>query len=243
VRNVLAIWRREVSSCLLSPVAYATMIAFLLLVGATFVSALVRHAGTTETPGTLLFSSVVLWLTLLVAVVSMRLFAEENRSGTLETLMTAPVTESQVVLGKYAGGLTFLLLAVAPTVAYLFVLRAMNPAMGPVDLGALGGGAGFVVLIAGFCLSVGLVISILTRNQIIAAICCFCAVWLVLLFGWLAGSLPVGAGEIAARYDAMQHLSDFTQGIIDSRAVVLYASATVFVLFVAVRLLEWRRWA
>lgn len=243
MRNFLSIWRREMKACFCSPVAYVTMIAFLLLVGATFMSALARQAGTAETPSALLFATVVLWMTFLVAVVSMRLFSEENRSGTLETLMTAPVTEAEAVLGKYAAGLSFVLIAILPCVSYPFILVAMNPAMETADLGAMAGGVAIVLLLAAFCQSVGLLVSIMTKNQIIAAMCCFAAVWLALLFAWLVSALPLGLAGVAEQYSAMNHLADFTRGLIDTRAVVLYTSATVFMLFAAVRVLEWRRWA
>ena len=238
----MTIWRREMTACFLSPVAYVTMVAFLLISGATFIVGVLRNIGTTETVPSLLFGATILWLTLLVTVISMRLFAEERRSGTLEALMTAPVTEAQVVLGKYAGALTFLLIAAAPTVSNIFVLAALNPVAGPIDGGAVIGGGLILGIISAFCLAIGLLISLMTRNQIIAAICTFCAIWFVLLFGWLAAVLPFGMEGPAEYLSAMNHIEDFVRGSIDTRPLILYVSGTVFVLFLSVRVLESRRW-
>ena len=242
MRAFLTIWRREMAACFFSPVAYVTMVAFLLISGATFVVGVVRNVGTSETIPSLLFGSAILWLTLLITVISMRLFAEERRSGTLEALMTAPVTERQVVLGKYAGALSFLLIASAPMVGNAFVLSFLIPGAPAIDFGAMAGGSIILALISAFCLSIGLLVSLMTRNQIIAAICSFCAIWFVLLFGWLMSALPFGLEGLADYLSAMNHIEDFVRGSIDTRPLVLYVSGTVFTLFLSVRVLESRRW-
>ena len=242
MRQFLTIWRREFTSCFLSPVAYITMIAFLLLSGVTFVSAVISNVGSDEDPAALLFSGIVLWMTFLITVVSMRLFAEENRAGTFETLITSPVTETEIVLGKYAGGISFVWIVIAPTLSYLYILSAMNPAMRGVDPGHLVGGVLIVALLSAFCLALGLLVSMLTRNQIIAAICCFCAVWFVLLFGWLVSALPVEFSVATDSFDAITHLEEYTRGVLDLRPLVLYLTGTFFVLFTAIRVLAWRHW-
>jgi ABC-2 type transport system permease protein len=242
MRTFLTIWRRELAACFLSPVAYVAMVAFLFMSGATFVVGVVRNTGTSETLPSLLFGSVLLWLTLLITVISMRLFAEERRAGTLETLMTVPVTEAQVVLGKYAGAFTFLLLAAAPAAGNVFILAAFSAGGVAVDPGAMLGGALILVVIAAFCLALGLLISLMTRHQIIAAVGGFSATWFVLLCGWLAASLAFGPGNLADYVSAMNHIEDFVRGSLDTRPLVLYLSGTALVLFLAVRVLESRRW-
>jgi ABC-2 type transport system permease protein len=240
--RILTLWRREMTACFLSPVAYVTMVAFLLIAGATFLTGVVRNVATSETLASLLFGADILWLTPLITVIAMRLFAEEQRSGTLEALMTAPVTEAQVVLGKYAGALSFLLLAAAPTIGYPYVLAALCPATAPVDAGAVWGGALVVGVLSAFCLAIGLLISLMTRNQIIAAICTFCAIWFVLLFGWLIAALPFGLTALADYFSALEHIESFVRGVVDTRPLVLYVSGTCFLLFLSVRVLESRRW-
>lgn len=243
MRNFFTIWRRELAGCFLSPVAYVTMVLFIGAAGGTFMTGVVQQEGRQATLPGILYSAVVMWGTVLITVISMRLFTEEKRSGTIETLMTAPVTESAVVLGKYAGALTFFTIVTVPVVGCVFILAEMSPEIRMIDTGSLLAGGLMVLLISSMCVSVGLVISMTTTNQIIAAICCFAAVWLVLLAGWLIMVLPLGCGEALAKYIAADgHLYDFSRGILDTRAIVIYVSGTVFMLFVAVRMLESRRW-
>src|SRR5210317_1723024 len=135
MRKCLAIWGRELSSCFLSPIAYVTMVLFLLVSGYSFVFGANQNNGTTESVITLLFGAELIWLTFLISVVCMRMFAEERRHGTLETLSTVPVTETQIVLGKFAGGLSFLLIVSLPAIAFVFIMDYFSPAMRGVDVG------------------------------------------------------------------------------------------------------------
>lgn len=243
MRNFFTIWRRELAGCFLSPVAYVTMVLFIGAAGGTFMTGVIRNNGSQATLPAILYSSVLMWATVLITVISMRLFTEEKRSGTIETLMTAPVTETAVVLGKYAGALTFLLVVTVPVVGCMYILAEMSPGVEAIDTGCVLAGGLIVLLISGLCVSVGLVISLTTKNQIIAAICCFAAIWLVILAGWLITVLPCGGGAGLADYIATDnHLGEFSRGIVDTRAVALYLSGTVFMLFVGVRMLESRRW-
>jgi ABC-2 type transport system permease protein len=242
MRNLLTIWHRELKACFLSPVAYVSMVLFVMATGSTFLVAVLKNAGSSEPLTSLLFASVVVWMTLLITVISMRLFAEERRSGTIETLMTAPVTEWEVVMGKYAGALTFLVVVTAPVIGSAYVLAALSPGIQAVDAGAMAGGSLILLLVSSFCLSVGLCLSMLTRNQIVAAICVFCAVWGILLFGWLVSFLPLVTSGMAEYLSAMAHIEDFSRGSLDTRPVVMYLSGTAFALFAAVRIFETRRW-
>src|SRR3989339_1774952 len=120
MRNFFAIWRRELAACFLSPIAYVTMVFFLIASGSTFLVGVIKNVGSNVFLTNLLFASIVMWLTVLISIVSMRLFTEEVRAGTIEMLMTAPVTETEVVLGKYAGAVTFVLCIVAPSVGNIY---------------------------------------------------------------------------------------------------------------------------
>jgi ABC-2 type transport system permease protein len=242
MRTFLAIWRREVAAAFLSPVAYVTMVAFLLISGLTFVTGVVHNEGSSETLASLLFAAVVLWLTVLITVIAMRLFAEERRSGTLEALMTAPVMEAQVVLGKFAGAFTFLLVAALPAAAGIYIVAAIGPGVETVDGGAVAGGGLILALISSLCLAIGLFLSLLTRNQIIAAVCSFSAIWLVLLSGWLLEALPYGGGAAADYLATMAQIEDFSRGSVDTRPIVLYLSGTAAMLFFSIKTLETGRW-
>ena len=242
MRNLRTLWRRELTACFLSPVAYVTLVVFLVCAGGTFLAVAFANRGTGEPLPSILFASVSVWMTILITVVSMRLFTEEKRHGTLETLMTTPVTEVEVVLGKYAGALTFLVFVVVPAIGVIFVLDWLSPGADSIDPGAVAAGGVMLVLVAALCVAIGTAVSLLTENQIVAAICTFCATWAVYLLGWLLSLLPFGTGTVVEAVSGMTHIADASRGSIDTRPVILYLSGTVFVLFVSVRLLETRRW-
>lgn len=236
--------RRELTACFLSPIAYVIMVVFLAMTGATFLMGVDKNVGTDQPLSNLLFGSVILWLTVLVPIVSMRLFAEEKRSGTLETLMTAPVTDAEVVLGKYAGALAFILIVTLPAMAHIFVLAAFSPGidMVTVDPGAVSCGCLILILIAAFLTSIGLMVSLMAGSQIVAAISCFCVLWICLLAGTIVSTLPIDSTRIAQFISPLVHVDDFSRGSFDTRPLILYLSGTAFVLFTAVRILESRRW-
>lgn len=240
----LNIWRRELDACFLSPIAYVIMVLYLAASGWAFMEGVERHVGSDEPLQILLLDSLFFLLFILVAVITMRLFAEEKRSGTIETLMTSPVTETEIVLGKYAGALTLLIIVMAPGTGFVFLLSFMSPAISvaDIDMGALLSCCGILVLLSAFCLSLGLLVSLTTKNQIIAAIACICVNGIVMMIGYMESLFPIGSGSFIAYVSLETHLLDFGRGSVDTRPIVLYVSGTVFVLFAAIRLLESRRW-
>lgn len=243
MRKMLVIGRRELAACFLSPVAYVFMVIFLSVTGWVFLQMVEGNVGGHESPTELLLKVIVyFWMPMLVTVITMRLFAEEKRSGTMETLMTAPVRERDVVLGKYAGALSFLVIVTAPAIAYLYILEAVSPGIDSVDTVAVLSGSLLVFLLSAFCVAIGLAISLMTHNQIVAAICCFCGVLVPLMAGYLVSLLPLGSGEWAGYLSAHEHLLDFSRGVVDTRPMVLYVSGTGLLLFAATRMLESRRW-
>ena len=238
----MLLWWREFAGCFLSPVAYVVTACYLMLAGATFLQAAERQSGLQESLEVLLFMAMFFWMPLFVTAITMRLFAEEKRSGTLETLMTAPVTDVQVVMGKFAGAYAFLLLAAAPAVAGLAVVIVLSPSMAAWDGGALAGGAILFVSIGALCVSIGLLASLLTRNQIVAALVCFVAICTPFLLRAAMSNLPVGSERLIEYVSAEAHIMDFARGSLDTRPLVLYVSSTAFLLFASVKLLESRRW-
>lgn len=244
MRKFFAIWWRELSASFMSPVAYVTMVLFLMISGYTFVFGVNQNNGTTESVVTLLYGAVLIWLTFLVSVVCMRMFAEERRSGTIETLTTVPITETQIVLGKYAGGISFLLLVSVPAVAFVFILDYFSPGIKGVDIGCMLGGLLILALVIASCTAAGTVISLLTRNMIVSFIAISCGIWSLLLFGDMVTSIPgldIPSGSVWI-YSVGSQLDEFSRGSIDLRAIVMHVSGTAFMLFVAIRLLESRRW-
>ena len=240
------LWRRELGAIYRTSIAYVVGVFFLLITGFSFwtlASRLVQGAA----PGLAtitLAASPWLWLAMLVAtpLLTMRIFAEERRLGTLELLLTAPVTETEVVLAKFAGAYAAFLVCWLPTTTYLPILKLCGAPLPPIDWGLLAAGYFGIALIGAFFLAVGLVCSLLTRHQAVAAMSCLAALGLLLA----ASALPLlGHSEPirqAARAVAPPlHMREFAGGIVDTRAVVWYASATALLLFASIRILEARR--
>ncbi|MCX6996861.1 MAG: ABC transporter permease [Kiritimatiellaeota bacterium] len=247
MKAFFTLWRRELGAYFLSPIAYVMMIFFLLIMGCGFaiLATALAGAGSAGAPVMgLLFDSFFFWMpTLMLApLLTMRLLAEEKRSGTIETLMTAPVTDPAVVLAKYAGALSFYGVIWAPTAAYVIILRVFSPAT-PLDLGPIAGGYLGALLIGGFYLAIGLFCSALTRNQIVAAIICFALVCVAFFSGFLGFILRDGAARNVVQYfSSLAHMRDFARGVVDTRPIVFYLTGTALMLFATVKVVEARKW-
>jgi len=249
VRVIAAMWKREVAACFMAPLAYAVWFFFLLLMGFQFHALLqvlaagpVHHGIMRLLMGESPFFWLAMWM--LVPVITMRAFAEERRSGTLETLLTAPVTEWQVVGAKYAAALTFYAICWLPTLGYTWLLARYSPEAVLVDGGALGATYLGIGLLGAFFVAVGLLASAATRHQAVAAM-----ITLVVLGIWfLAGFIPyyarAGGVQAVGRYmSSVLHMMEFSRGVIDSRPIVLYLTGSALALFVTVKLLEGRKWS
>lgn len=245
MRVFFTLWRKELASYLLSPAAYVVAVLVLAVTGVgCWLQALLFRGGVARLDE-LLFWLPTLWIMVLivVTVLTMRSIAEEKRSGTIETLMTAPVTEVQVVLAKYASALALAVLIFAPTLLYPFVLCRFSSGLGPLDRGILIGGYAGLLLIGAFYIAVGVLMSALTRSLVIAAISSFAILCLIFLL--LGAVSHVSSGQyVPVLHDlsAFRHISEFSRGVIDTRPVVLYLSGTWLALFAAVKVLESRRW-
>jgi ABC-2 type transport system permease protein len=243
MRKCLTLWRREVTASFASPIGYVLLVIFLVLAGGSLLLGMIANEGRTQSPLGLLFGALGLWTALPVAAVTMRLFAEEKRAGTIETLLTAPVSEAAIVLGKYAAALTAVMAAMLPPVAALAVVAWLSPtlALANLDAGEWLGGCLIVGLQAMCWTAFGVMCSLLSRHQLVAAVCALSGTWLGLYSGWLIADVP-GLGDVSTYLSATAHIELFTRGTITVQPVVLYGSATAFLLFAATRILESRRW-
>jgi len=247
MRKFLALWRREVASYLASPVAYilAAMFLGVMGVGFWFLAAVRLLNGATFYEFMRALFGGVAWVGVLmvVPILSMRSFAEETRAGTLEMLLTAPVKDGQVVLSKFLGLLTVYMLIWVPTLIYFPLLEHVAGEELAFDAGALAAAYVGVALLGSLFLSIGLLCSALTENVILSAISCFAAIILIFLAGFLPEVSPVPAlREWSEPVSPVLHMLEFSRGVIDTRAVVLYLSSTLLVLMITNRLLESRRW-
>jgi len=172
-------------------------------------------------------------------VLTMRLLAEERKMGTAELLLTAPVRDSEIVVGKFLGSLGILAVMLVLTFYYPVLLMWFgDPDLGPIATGYLG-----LFLLGCASLAVGLFASSLTSNQIVAAVVAGGILFALWFLGWTTDFLPEGLGKVIGYMSLSYYFSDFTRGVIDTRAVVYYLSIMGLFLFLTVRSLENSRWS
>jgi ABC-2 type transport system permease protein len=178
---------------------------------------------------------------LIVPVVTMRLVAEEKRTGTLEMLITLPVKDSEVIVGKFLGALGLVLVLILSTVLYpilmfkLFHLGALDT--GPVFSGYLG-----LVLFSAATVAIGLLVSSVTESQVIAFFVTFIVLALLYFMGELSELLPNVVGTVLRSLSLREHYAQFERGLIDVRDVVFFLSCATLALVLAFRSLESRKW-
>ncbi len=238
MRNTAAILQRELISLFCSPIAYIVLAGFLLLTG---ILVLVTGSFAPGQPATLrrVFEFAPYVLAIFLPAITMRTISEEYRSGTIETLMTAPVTDAQVVLGKYLATLVFYLIMVAATGIYLVLLMLY----GSPDIGAsLSSYLGLLLVGAAF-LAFGLFASSLTSNQVVA--------WMVgavplMLFVWFAAFLVQQTEgttrEILQKINVLRHLDQFNRGLLTTESATFLIGTCVLFVFLTVKIVESRRW-
>jgi len=243
MRSFFTLWRRELSALFLSPIAYVMLMFFLLVTGCGFYWLVKENL---EVMRSLQGLMVVIWGCMLIVlpILTMRTFAEERKNGTFETMMTAPVHNSTVVLAKFAGVLLFFMMMCAPTALYPVVLRALAPeAAHLIEAGPVAAGYLTAALIASAFIALGMLASSLTSNQIIAAIITF-SIMSILFFGGLfephLSKTPL-VREVGGYLSSALHLMESSRGVFDSRSPALYLSATAFFLFATVKSIETRR--
>ena len=245
MNGLLATFERELRAYFFSPLAYAVLTFFLLVNGFVFwliVRFLSDPRGQAGAPVEMFFGQTVFfWLVLLfiAPAITMRLLSEERRSGTIEVLMTSPVSEGQVVVGKFLAALTFYVFLWLPTLIYVGLIQHYSTVdWGPVAssfLGILGIGSVFV--------AAGVFASSVSRNQVVAASLAFAILILLFSFGLLENAVNTQWLKQGFAYlDLWSHMDDFSKGIVNTRRLVYCASLTVFFLFLSARALEANKW-
>ncbi len=243
MRTFFVLWKRELAALFLSPIAYVMLMFFLLVTGCGFYWLVKENLELTRAVQGLM---VVIWFCMLIVlpILTMRTFAEERKNGTFETMLTAPVRESSVVLAKFAGVLTFFLMMCAPTLLYLLIVRYLAPETALLlDPGPVVGGYWVIGLVASAFIALGLLASALTSNQIIAAISTF-SIMSVIFFGGLfephLSKNPL-VRDIGGYLSSALHLMEAARGIFDTRTILLYLSLTLLFLFGTIKAVEARR--
>jgi ABC-2 type transport system permease protein len=253
LRNVWIICRKELRSYFVSPVAYLLMTMFAVIFGFFFWNSLgyfvylgmeaqlrdehIPMNVNEQIIRPLLANLGVVGL-FFIPIITMRLFAEEKRTGTIELLATSPVRDGEIILGKWLASLLLyvaLLLVSGLSFIYLFVYG--NPDWKPLAIGYLG-----LLLQAGGLLAIGTFVSTLTRNQIIAGAATFGICLLLWVLEWVSGFETATWAKVLAYLSVITHFESFAKGLIDSKDVIFYLSLTVLALFFTARSMESMRW-
>lgn len=239
--NFAALLRRELGVYFVSPLAYIVLTVFLLITGYVYQGWMDYFAGA-RLPFSFqpVFSFISILTFFMVPVVTMRLLAEEKSRGTMEMLMTAPVTEWQVVLAKYAAAVFLFLYLLLPTIALVLLAgRYADLDYGPILSGYFG-----LLLISLSLLSIGLFISSLCQSQVSAGVVTLVVTFFLLMSDWAVSKLPAGNVwyELLTQISLGSNLMKFLEGVIDTQNIVYYLGVIVFFLFLTVRAVESRRW-
>jgi len=233
--TTLAIWRREFRAYFNSPVAYFVITVFLALVGILFFIPFFTQDRVSMRG---FFGLAPFLFVFFAPAITMRLLAEERRSGTLELLITMPVRDVDVILGKYLAAMSLLVVALVLTLPYAFTIAAF----GPLDWGPVWGGYVGLLLMGGALLALGVATSSFTENQIIAFVIALFTSMLLLMIDKFLAFLPASLAAIAEYLSFDYHFRNAARGVVDSRDVVFFLSFAVMFLFLAFRSLESRRW-
>ena len=252
--KVWPIYKKEMRLYFTSPIAWVILTIFLFIAGYFFYSifafftlasmqsamnpAMARDLNVTDSVLRPLFSNISVILLLLMPLVTMRLFAEERRSGTIELLLTYPVRDGAVLVGKYLAGLTLYAIMLALTLFYpLLVAYFARVEWGPLATGYLG-----LLLMGATFLGVGIFASSLTENQIVASIITFGVLLIFWVIGWSSDYLGGTWGRVLSHLSLIEHFDSFAKGVLDTRDVLYYVDFTIVALFLTLRSLEARRW-
>ena len=246
MRNFLTMYRRELSTLYLTPTGYIVMCVFLAVLGWVFwllVGILNDpvYARFQQDVFSFLFGGTFFYWIVLAGVSSaltMRLFAEERRSGTIEVLMTAPVTDMQVVLAKFCAALTFLLLMWLPTAVYVIVLGRFAT----VDYGVVGCGYIGTILLCGMLTALGLLVSSFTRSQFVAFVVTFVIILMMFSVSFMQNVVTPFWRQFYSYASILEQFKQFPRGVLDLRSFVYFISLTLFLLFCTVKSVESHKW-
>ena len=254
MRGWYAVFSKEMANFFVSPIAYVVIVMFLALSGFFFFANIsymsIRSLQAANNPMLAqylnlhtmvvqpLLGNMGVVLLLVAPLITMRLFAEEKRSGTIELLLTFPITDSGVLAGKFLAAVCLLLVMVAGTGTFPLILGSVgNPDWGPLLSGYLG-----LILMGGAFIALGMFISSLTENQIIAGMVSFGVALMFWIISWLVPLVEGSAGTVVRQVSILAHLDAFNKGIISLSDLFYFILFIAFFLFVTLRSLETHRW-
>ena len=253
--RIWAIFKKELRLYFTSPVAYVVGTMFLLIAGVFFYLSFgtfsiysmqaamnpqfARDLNVTEAVfRPLLSNTFSVVLLLLMPILTMRLFAEEKKTGTVELLLTYPIKDGEVLIGKFLSALVLYIVILACTALYPALAAYLTTVeMAPLLTGYLG-----LLLMGAAFIAVGLLASSLTENQIVAAVATFGILLILWVLGWSAEIVGPTWGKVMTHLSILEHQESFGKGVIETKDVTYYVNLTIFCLFLTLRSLESKRW-
>jgi ABC-2 type transport system permease protein len=252
MRNVLAIAGKELRGYFASPIAYIVIGAFALLFGYFFYAAVAffnrqsmqmamgmgGSMNINEMLVTPVFVNATVMMLFLLPAITMRTYAEEKRSGTIELLLTSPITDTEIILGKFLGAMGLYAAMLAVTLIHVGLLFWFgNPEWKPIASAYLG-----LLLMGGCFISVGLLISSLTKNQIVAGVVTFAVFLMLWVINWIGVFVGPTAQAILSHLSITDHFDDFSRGVLDTKHLVYYISFISLGLFLTAKSVDSERW-
>ena len=254
MNNILAIAHKELKSYFSTPIAYVVIGFFALLFGYFFYAMLVifnqqsaqfggAEGGAVDINQQLirpLFLNASVILLFVLPLITMRTYSEEKRSGTIELLLTSPVTDVEIILGKFLGAMALYAAMLAITIIHMLVLFSYanpKPEWTVPVIGYVG-----LLLMGGCFISVGLLISSLTKNQIVSGMVTFAVFLLLWVINWIASFTGPTTQSVLNYLSITDHFDDFTRGILDTKHLIYYFSVMSFGLFLTARSVDTERW-
>lgn len=233
--SIFTIYKKEMRSFFTSPVAYIVIVVFLIITGWFFTSNLFI-GGAVTMRGVL--DIIPFILIFFIPAISMRTFAEEKKTGTIELLLTKPITDFDIIIAKFLSTLSFAALALAPTIIYVISLSFL----GTLDYGSIISAYIGLILMSGVLVSIGIFTSSLTENQVIAFIVCFLIVFALFMLNKILIYMPTGIVSILEYISTDYHFGSISRGVIDSRDIIYYLSGITIMMFLTKTSLESRKW-
>ncbi len=254
MNNIVAIAQKELRSYFASPIGYVVLAAFTFVFGFFYVAILNWFAAQSMQMGMggmgggpvninqmmirPLLQNVAVVVLFVLPLVTMRTYAEEKRSGTVELLLTSPVSDVQIILGKFLGALALYAVMLAVTFVHVGLLFGYaTPEWKPIVSGYAG-----VLLVGATFIAMGLLVSSLTRSQIVAAVVTFSLALILWVVSWMADSAGPTMAGILNYVSITSHLDDFAKGVVDTKNLIYYLSLIAFWLFLTLRAVDSERW-
>lgn len=235
-RNISTIYRKELKSFFYSPVAYIIMVVFLIITGWFFTSNLFVM-GLVTMRG--VFDVIPFILLFFIPAITMRSFSEEKKSGTIELLLTKPVTDMEIVVGKFISNVVLTALTILPTVVYVVSLSFL----GRLDIGAIITAYIGVILMCSIYISIGLFASSLTENQVVAFIISFLMIFALFMLNKVLMFMPTFLVTILEYISSDYHFLSISRGVLDTRTLIYYFSGILIFLLLTKTSLEKRKWS